>query len=231
MKKLLRYLFYSWLFLQITFNNFNLVQATEIEPIIKKLEKILNNKNTSEIETVVSKEIAKDISQRYDKFVSNYSDAKWLINKSKKLSDNRESIEIIITGNKETPSHKYYLVSNQRFAITIKKNKIIKRELLSDSSILRSDNNKLNLIINIPNVVLEKPLEDPIIAGGLIALKNNSDDDIELIPMESGGIFKSARAPLTPGIQRWGALIVHPDGLISISKMVRVVSSQKDLIP
>ena len=49
--------------------------------------------------------------------------------------------------------------------------------------------------------------------------------------MESGGLFKTVRAPFQSGIQRWGALIAHPEGLISISKMVRIVSNPQHLAP
>ena len=76
-----------------------------------------------------------------------------------------------------------------------------------------------------------------IIAGGLIAINDsklrtkNSHKDIELMPLGSGGIFKSARAPLNPGEHRWAALIAHPQGLISITKKIKIVSSSSELRP
>ena len=81
------------------------------------------------------------------------------------------------------------------------------------------------------DIIIEEPLKEAIIAGGLISLNSNSNNNIELIPMESGGLFKSIRAPFKPGAQRLGALIAYPEGLISISKMVRIVSDPKDLTP
>ena len=54
-------------------------------------------------------------------------------------------------------------------------------------------------------------------------------DDIQLRPMGSGGIFKSVKAPLNPGQQRWAAIIAHPEGVISITKMVRIISNKADL--
>ena len=41
--------------------------------------------------------------------------------------------------------------------------------------------------------------------------------------------FKSVKAPLKPGIQNWAALLVHPDGVISITKMVKVVSIESEI--
>ena len=51
------------------------------------------------------------------------------------------------------------------------------------------------------------------------------------MPLGSGGIFKSARAPKKPGEHRWAALIAHPQGLISITKKVRIVSKSSELRP
>ncbi len=51
-----------------------------------------------------------------------------------------------------------------------------------------------------------------------------------LSPMGGGGLFKSVKAPLNEGVQTWAALLAHPDGLISVTKKVRVVSDESDLI-
>ena len=64
-----------------------------------------------------------------------------------------------------------------------------------------------------------------------LKIDNKLSPNIELSPMGSGGLFKTVQAPLKPGKQKWAALIAHPDGLVSITKMVRVVSNKSDLIP
>ena len=43
--------------------------------------------------------------------------------------------------------------------------------------------------------------------------------------MGGGGLFKSVRAPQTPGSQTWALMMVHPDGVVTATKRVRVVSS------
>ena len=52
---------------------------------------------------------------------------------------------------------------------------------------------------------------------------------IDLAPIGSGGLFKIVRAPLNPSTQTWAAVIVHPDGLISITKKVNVVSELSNI--
>jgi hypothetical protein len=55
--------------------------------------------------------------------------------------------------------------------------------------------------------------------------------DIQLQPLGGGGLFKSVQAPFKPGIQTWAALLVHPEGVVSVSKQVRVVDDKSQLQP
>ena len=55
--------------------------------------------------------------------------------------------------------------------------------------------------------------------------------DIQLQPLGGGGLFKSVQAPFQPGIQTWAALLVHPEGVVSVSKQVRVVDDKRQLQP
>ena len=73
-----------------------------------------------------------------------------------------------------------------------------------------------------------------MIIGGLIPItkeqiKSQVSPPIELAPLGGGGLFKSVKAPLKPGVQNWAALIAHPKGLISITKMVRVVELESEI--
>ena len=52
---------------------------------------------------------------------------------------------------------------------------------------------------------------------------------LRLEPMGGGGLFKTVQAPQTPGSQFWAAMLVHPDGVVTMSKRVRVVSSKQEL--
>lgn len=150
-----------------------------------------------------------------------------------------------MTGERNKGLHKYSLLSNQRIAIKTKGEKIISTEMLSDYSIMQSGSSKIEVTVKIPDrvltgskydvdIILDKPLENAIIAAGLMPLEKQFFEkgkrkDITLKPIASGGIFKSVRAPLKPGKQRWSALIAHPEGLVSITKMVRIVSNIDNL--
>jgi hypothetical protein len=47
--------------------------------------------------------------------------------------------------------------------------------------------------------------------------------------MGGGGLFKSVQAPFQPGVQTWAAMLVHPDGVVTVTKRVRVVSDRSEL--
>ena len=136
MKKLLRTCFYLWIFTVIGLSNPCFSNAIDIESVSKRLEKSLNNKRKNEIQSIASKAIAKEIKQKYENFLIKFPNAKWVIKPSKQLKDKRESIEIIVTGDKKTSAQNYHLMSKQRLAIKTMNGKIIEHEILSDYSIL-----------------------------------------------------------------------------------------------
>ena len=53
--------------------------------------------------------------------------------------------------------------------------------------------------------------------------------NLSLEPLGGGGLFKMVQAPQRPGVQNWAAMLVHPDGVVTITKRVRVVSDRREL--
>ena len=84
------------------------------------------------------------------------------------------------------------------------------------------------------DVIFDQPLGPAIVAGGLIPLtpqevENQTRPNLRLEPMGGGGLFKTVQAPQTPGSQFWAAMLVHPDGVVTVTKRVRVVGSEQEL--
>ena len=101
---------------------------------------------------------------------------------------------------------------------------------------IRTDNNKIDIIFKIPDkvltgskydidIILNKPLEEVIIAGAIKPHQESSffEQEILLEPLASGGIFKMTRSPSKPGIQVWSGIIVHPKGMITFTKSIDIV--------
>ena len=115
------------------------------------------------------------------------------------------------------------------------------QEVLAQQSLLRSGERHLVVDVAIPDVVLtgsrydidlivEEPLGQALVAGGLIDLTDEQlsaqkRPNLPLAPQAGGGLFKSVRAPQQPGSQTWALMLVHPDGVVTATKRVLVVSS------
>ena len=222
-----------------------LAQDASIKKISKVLQNNLNQKNPQAFRIVFSKKEALKLENLYKNFHERFPNAKWSIEESKNLKDGRHSINIKIKGKKNKGDHLYKLESEQKIGFNINEDKFINPEILHSYSILKSGNNEIPIRISIPNsvltgtkydidLILENPINDTIIAGGLInltkrQLETQNIPSIELSPLGGGGLFKSVQAPINPGSQYWGAVIAHPDGLISITKLVRIVENKSDI--
>jgi hypothetical protein len=119
--------------------------------------------------------------------------------------------------------------------------------VLREQSLLRSGEQSPSVTVQIPDVVLtgqrydvdvifDEPLDGALLAGGLAAVSpeqvaTQSSPNLELSTLWGGGLFKSVQAPLSPGSQTWAVLLVHPKGVISASKLVRVVGDRRALQP
>ncbi len=235
-------------------------QETSIQDLSKRLEKALNSQSNNltsltqfiqgknyDFSLLLSNGEDSNLADRYQQFFTRFPNTKWVVTPSIPLKDGRASLIVTVTGSQETDSHKYSLEAYQRLALKINKMKVTSKEIISAHSILKSINKPLSLTINIPDVVLtgtsydvdiiiDQPLEESIVAGGLTNVTkeqiiNQINPSINLAPMGGGGLFKSVQAPKSPGSQTWAALIAHPDGLISVTKRVRVVNKKEDMFP
>ena len=218
-----------------------------IKEISRVLQNNLNSRSPKPFKTFFTHHDASELNALYKKFLNRFPNAKWTINNTGKLKDGNSSVAIKVIGISNKKNYLYELESNQKLSLEIKNNKIIDKEIISSYSILKSGNKDMSITISIPNsvltgtrydfdVIFDNPSKDGILAGGLANLtkeqiKNQNNPNIELFPLGGGGLFKSVQAPLSPGEQHWAALLAHPDGLIAITKLVKIVSNEEELIP
>ncbi len=219
--------------------------AFEDQLLSKRLENALNAKDIDPLIDLLHAKEGSELANRYKKFLKSFPNAKWKVKQGKLLKDGRNSLEIYITGKKKIKSNQYSINSRQVLGIKVKEGKIINKEVISEETVIQSFKDPLSIKIQVPeavltgtkydfDVILKKPLGDTILAGGLIDIsnehiRNQSSPNIEIVPLGGGGLFKSVQAPLKAGVQNWAAVLAHPEGLISITKMVRVVSNPADI--
>ncbi len=221
--------------------------ASEIEFLINRFEKALNNPENPSLQSPFLGQEATSLESRYKAFLKKYPDARWHVSLAKPLSDGRSTLNVFVVGSRNIGGNNFRLEAKQRLSFINRGDALKVEELIADESILRTSDNEIPISLLIPDsvltgskydidIVLDKPLGDAMLAGGLITLnsdhvRNQTMPAIELAPMAGGGIFKSVQAPLKPGVQIWAAFLAHPDGLVSIIKRVRVVDDQAKLIP
>ena len=131
---------------------------------------------------------------------------------------------------------KNVLESNFKYSFSTKNDKINNGTIKNLLTTIRNDQNKINITFRIPekvltgtkydiDIILNEPLGDVIVAGGIISHQVESylKQEINIEPLASGGIFKTTRASSEPTTQIWSGIISHPKGTISFTKSVAIV--------
>ena len=205
--------------------------------LISKLEENLNTNERHLLKDLFHKTSFKQFDKKHLDFKRKYKDTKWSINTIRNHPD-KTILNVQIKSQTEINGQVYNLNSNQTVQIETFKNKIKSYQIINEESILSSQNSPLVVKIISPdkvltgeryeiNLIIDKPLDNSLIASGMIVLKNNeniniSNDRFGIKPNLSGGLFKYIQAPLEPGFQTISAIITHPEGIYSITKKIKV---------
>lgn len=152
-----------------------------------------------------------------------------------------------VSGTRVLTGSTYRLDAQQTLVLQSDGSHLTGQTLLSESSLLRSGEKALPVVLQIPDAVLtgqrydvdlivEDPLDGALVAGGIAAVSPQQVAAMQSPPLElgalgGGGLFKTVRAPQTPGSQTWAVMLVHPQGVVTATKRVRVVADRRALDP
>jgi len=202
-----------------------------------QLELILNQKKYSLLKELFLEESFKQFNKKYLDFRKNYKDIIWSIN-TKNNNLETKILDVKIKSKRKIGAEVFNLNSKQTVEITTFNKKIKSYKVINEESILSSQSSPLVIKIISPekvltgeryefNLIVEKPLDNSLIASGIIVLKdkegiNISNNQFGIKPNQSGGLFKYIQAPLEPGFQTISAIITHPEGIYSITKKIKV---------
>ena len=203
---------------------------------IRNLETSLNKRNLEFIRKNFRNDENQNIPKHFSKIVNDFPDSKWKIKKLKSNIPNKEILRIKVSGTKIVHGEMHILESDFDYIFSLLQGKIDEGAIKNLFTTVRNDNNKIDITFKIPNkvltgskydidIILNKPLEEVIIAGAIKSHQVNSlfEQEILLEPLASGGIFKMTRAPSKPGIQIWSGIIAHPNGVITFTKSIDIV--------
>ena len=224
-----------YLFIYLIFPHSAITQTTKVD-LRRNIENAFNSRNFKFFNQSFGNDESLKITKQFSNILKEFPDSKWKIKKLKSNNPNEEIYEIKVLGKKLVQGEKYMLESNFIYSFSLVNEKINQGNIQKLFTIIRSDDNKIDISFRIPDkvltgtkydidIILNKPLEEVIIAGGIKAHQVESflEQEIDLEPLVSGGIFKMTRAPSKPGIQIWSGIIAHPKGIITFTKSIEIV--------
>jgi len=224
-----------YLFIYLIIPYSAITQTLKVD-FIKNLENSLNARNLEFIRKNFRNNENQNIPKQFSKFINDFPDSKWKIKRLKSNIRNKEILRIKVSGEKIVNGEMHILESDFDYIFSILNGKIDEGTIKNLFTTIRNDNNKIDISFKIPDkvltgskydidIVLNKPLEEVIIAGAIKPHQVNSffEQEILLEPLASGGIFKITRAPSKPGIQIWSGIIAHPEGMITFTKSIDIV--------
>ena len=206
------------------------------DQFIRNLESSLNKRDLEFINKNLRNDTSLIMSKNFSRIIDEFPDSKWKIKRVKSEILNKDILRIKVLGKKIVKGEIYILESNFDYLFSVIDGKIDKGDIRNLFTTIRNDDNKINISFKIPDkvltgskydidIILNKPLEEVIIAGGIKPHQLNSffEQEILLEPLVSGGIFKMTRAPSKPGLQIWSGVIAHPEGMITFTKSIDIV--------
>ena len=225
-----------YLFIYLIIPYSAITQTLKVD-FIRSLEKSLNARDLEFIRTNLINDENQNIPKQFAKIINDFPDSKWKLKKLKSNIPNKDILRIKVSGEKVLNGEIYILESNFDYLFSIINGKIDKGIIKNLFTTIRNDDNKIDISFKIPDkvltgskydidIILNKPLEEVIIAGAIKPHQTNSffEQEILLEPLVSGGIFKMTRAPSKPVIQIWSGIIAHPKGIITFTKSIDIVN-------
>ena len=224
-----------YLFIYLIFPYSAITQTLKVD-FIRNLENSLNGRDLEFIRKNFRNYENQNIQKQFSKIINDFPDSKWIIKGLKSNIPNKDILRIKVSGKKIVNGEIHILESNFDYLFSILNGKIDEGIINNLFTIIRNDNKQIDISFKIPDkvlsgskydidIILNKPLEDVIIAGAIKPHQVNSflEQEILLEPLASGGIFKMTRAPSKPGIQIWSGIIAHPKGMITFTKSIDIV--------
>ncbi len=228
------FLLYLLIYLIIPYSA--ITQTLKVD-FIRNLETSLNKRDLEFIrKNFRNHENKKNIPKQFSKIINDFPDSKWKIKRLKSNIPNKEILRIKVLGKKIVNGEIHILESNFDYVFSVLNGKIDEGTIKNLFTTIRNDDKKIDISFKIPDkvltgskydidIIINKPLEEVIIAGAIKAHQLNSifKQEILLEPLASGGIFKMTRAPSKPGMQIWSGIIAHPEGIITFTKSIDIV--------
>ena len=226
---------FIYIFIYLISPKLAITQNTNVD-IRKTLENALNTRDLKLIKDIFKEDENFKIKEQFNEIIKDFPNSTWQIERLSGENSKEKIFNIKVNGEKIVNGEIYFLESNFKYLFSIQNDKINNGNIKNLLTTIRNDQNKIDIIFKIPekvltgtkydiDIILNEPLGDVIIAGGIISHQDDSylKQEINIEPLASGGIFKTTRASSKPARQIWSGIIAHPKGTISFTKSVEIV--------
>ena len=227
--------FSLYLFIYLIFPYSAITETTTID-LRRNLENALNSRDLKYFKEIFKDDSSLIIPTKFSRLFKEFPETQWNIKRLKSKNPYENIFQIKVVGKKILGEEIYILESNFDYFFSFLDGKISEGNIKNLFTTVRNDDKKIDITFNIPDkvltgtkydidIILDKPLEEVIIAGGIKPHQVDSffAQDITILPLVSGGIFKITRAPSKPGTQIWSGIIAHPKGIITFTKSIEIV--------
>ena len=228
---------FIYIIVYLIFPKLAITQNTKVD-IRKDFEDALNTRNLKLIKNHFEEEENLKIQRKFREIIKDFPNSEWQIKRLSGKNPNKKIFDIKVIGKKIVNGEIYFLESSFKYLFSSHNGKINNGNIKNLFTTIRNDQNKIDINFRIPDIVLtgtkydidiilNEPLGDEIIAGGIISHQDESylRQEIDIEPLASGGIFKTTRASSKPTTQIWSGIIAHPKGIISFTKSVEIVEN------
>ena len=226
---------FIYIIFYLIFPKLAITKNTNVD-IRKNLEDGLNTRNLNLIKNNFKEEENLKIQNKFIEIIKDFPNSKWQIKRLSGGNFDEKIFDITVNGEKILNGEIYLLESNFKYLFSIENDKITNGNIKNLLTTIRNDQGKIDIIFRIPekvltgtkydlDIILNEPLGDAIIAGGITSHQDQSylKQEINIEPLVAGGIFKTTRASSKPASQIWSGIIAHPKGMIYFTKSVEIV--------
>ena len=226
---------FLYIIFYLIFPKLAITKSTKVD-IRKNLENALNTRNLKLIKNNFKEEENFKIQEKFNAIIKDFPNSKWQIKRLSRGKFKEKIFDVKVDGKKKVNGEIYFLESNFKYFFSSHNNKINNGKIKNLLTTIRNDRNKIDVIFRIPekvltgtkydiDIILNEPLGDVIIAGGIVSHQDESylKQEINIEPLAAGGIFKTTRASSKPDTQIWSGIISHPKGMIFFTKSVEIV--------
>ena len=180
-----------YLFIYLIIPYSAITQTLKVD-FIRNLENSLNKRDLEFVRKNFRNDENQNIPKQFSKIINDFPDSKWKIKTLESYIPNKEILRISVSGRKIVNGEMHILESDFDYVFSVLNGKIDEGTIKNLFTTIRNDDKKIDISFKIPekvltgskydiDIILNKPLEEVIIAGAIKPYQINSLFEQEIL--------------------------------------------------